>query len=312
MGRWTTNIAFSTILSISVQLADAQLSPIITRPPTDAFTRTFLYVYNDAGTLFMNVKGKQVRNGNLSYYACKRILPGAAEGYISGDAKPTCVFDFGNYKSLDEADAAMRKLSLKVSNSFAQKAMVKFVDSSDEKYLVKRTAIAQLVDGGFYAYNILIDVVKKGNDAEEYYGVELSIRGGAGTLYKIVWKNEPTRSVFFNQSFKHIYAQFDAATSYSCTEQLPGFTCNQFDSSGKEQLMMEKLTDQFRDARVEFECLSSNIRAILGEKFVYYTPPANDEILADDYDKTERRSISTSLVKRGDNDYVIRLIMYHP
>ncbi len=308
--------------SLFFLLAKATLAnpdPTATKTPKDPFSQIFVKVYKDAFNYFINVKGKEIRHVSLSYFQCKKVLPGAINGYISGDAKPVCVYDFGSFKSKEDADDEMRRLTQKITNALAQKVMVKYPEMEGDKYVLKRTRIAELVEGGFFAFNILVDVVKRGNENEEKFGVELSIQGGAGTLYKVIWKNEPSRSLYFNKSFKSIFAQFYEADNYSCTEQLPGFTCNKYDSSGKEQLMMEKIVQDFPDARLEFENLTTSIRSLIGEGFVYYLPKSSTDIqcnvvfiLADEYDIIERRSISTYLIKLDEKKYTVRMIMYHP
>ena len=319
MRQLIKHITYSTLLGIHLQVAIASPDPIVTKTPNDPFSQTFLKIYNDGHTSFFNMKGKEIRHVNLSYFICKKILPGALNAYITGDEKPNCVFDFGNFTSLEEADNEMRQLTIKIANAFAQKALVKYPENEQEPYLIKRTEIAELVNGGFYAYNIHVDVVNRGSVEEEKYGVEVSITGGKGTLYKIIWNNEPARSPYFNKAFRTIFSQFDATSSYSCTVQLPGFLCKQYDSSGKEQLMMEKTLTDFPDARMEFESLTTSLRTMLGEKFVYYLPDINDKmirnavfIVASEYEKVERRSISTYLIKKNENEYAVQMIMYHP
>lgn len=308
-----TSICFTFLHSI------ANPNPTLTKPPKDPFSKTFINIYKDAFTSFLNVKGKEIRHVNLSYFQCKKILPGALNGYITGDAKPKCVFDFGSFETKEDADDEMRRITQKVIIALSQKALVKYPDITGDNYLVKRTQIAEMIENGFYAFNIIIDVVNRGNDNEEKYGVELSIHGGTGTLYKVIWKNEPSRSPYFNKSFKIIFSQFDDAETYHCNEQLPGFSCQPFDSLGKSQLMMEKIVNDFPDARLEFENLSTSVRSILGEKFVYSISETSHSVLrnivfvlANEYDIEIRRSICTYLVKREDNKYSIRLVMYHP
>lgn len=320
MRRLIKHIISTSFIAFVAVVSYANPNTTINKTPKDPFSQTFIKIYKDAFSSFIKVKGKEIRHVNLSYFQCKKILPGSISGYISGDAKPVCVFDFGNFESKEDADDEMRRLTQKVTFALAQNALVKYPEIAGDKYLLKRTQIAEIVYGGFYAFNILIDVVKRGNENEEKYGVELSINGGVGTLYKLIWKNEPSRSPYFNKSFKTIFAQFEEAENYKCTEQLPGFTCNAYDSLGKSQLMMEKIVQDFPDARLEFENLTTSIRSLIGEKFVYYLPETNHSIvlrnvvfvLADEYDIVERKSIATYLLKLDENKYSVRLIMYHP
>ncbi len=322
MRWWISHITLTAILGVSVNIAYAQpkSNPLVPKPSTDAFSKAFMYVYEDASMAFINVKGRKLSNGLMEYFECKKNLPGAFAGFISNHDKPICLYDFGSFKTLDEAEQNMRSISVRVANAFRQKALVKYIDSTEDTTLVKRTALAEMINGGFYGYNVHVDIVKKNDFVDENYGVELTITWGSGVLYNVIWNKEPYRSSLFNKSFRTIYTQFNGdANNYYCNEQLPGYTCNQYDSSGKDQLMMEKLTTEFRDARVEFEALTSNLRSMLGQKFVYYIPKTSDNVLmevvfvtTDDFDKVSRKSISTSVIKNAENQYTIRLIMYHP
>lgn len=322
MKRWISNITLTALLGVSVQIDYAQpkSNPLVPKPATDAFSKAFIAVYDDASMAFKNVKGRKKSNGLMEYFECKKNLPGAFAGFISSHDKPICLYDFGSFKTLNEADQSMHSISVRVANAFRQKVLVKYIDSTDDKAIIKRTAIAEMINGGFYGYNVHVDIVKKNDFVDENYGVELTITWGSGILYNVIWNKEPYRSSLFNKSFITIYTQFNGdATNYYCNEQLPGYTCNKYDSSGKEQLMMEKLTTEFRDARVEFEALTSNLRSMLGQKFVYYLPKTTGNVLmevvfvtTDDFDKESRKSIGTSVIKNAENKYAIRLIMYHP
>ncbi len=195
--------------------------------------------------------------------------------------------------------------------------MIKHPDTLGDPNLIRRTAIAEIIEDGFYGYNINVDVTKK-QDTTNQYDVTLKIRGGEGTFYRFVYRNQPLRSLEFNRSFSKMHAQFVGSDNYYCNDLLPGFTCTMVDSAGRQELMMEKKVTDFPDARVEFECLTSNIRSIMGDSFLYYYTFTNDTLLRNvvfirfvDHEKIQRKSISTSLVKT-DNYYSVRLTMYHP
>lgn len=286
--------------------------------PTDEFSKAFLHIYKDYPNRFENVRGKEITVGNFRGYICRKNLPGSRSGMIEESTDRACIFDFGSFNSSMDAEAVMLKLSTKVVTALSQRAMVRYIDSTGERALIRRTGIAEIKDNGFFGYNVLVDVVKK-NVSPTEFAVRLTIKGGEGTFYRIIQRNEPIRSPYFQQAFKKIQAQFDVSTSYSCVEQLPGYECKAVDSSGKSQLLMEKPVVDLPDARMEFECLTSGIRSLLGEKYLYYFPGSDDVSLrkvvfirSEDHDMDQRKSISASLDRQGDKGYVLRVLMYHP
>ena len=152
MRWWISHITLTAILGVSVNIAYAQpkSNPLVPKPSTDAFSKAFMYVYEDASMAFMNVKGRKLSNGLMEYFECKKTLPGAFAGFISNHDKPVCLYDFGSFKTLDNAEQSMRSISVKVANAFRQTALVKYIDSTEDTSLVKRTALAEMINGGFY------------------------------------------------------------------------------------------------------------------------------------------------------------------
>lgn len=288
------------------------------KAPTDDFSRAFLTVYDDAPSFFEKIKGKELRTGNSVHLACRKSIPGCRAGIITSGNGGSCIYDFGSFQSLDDAQAAMLKLTTKVTHALSDKVIVRYIDSANEAYLIKRTAIAAIKADGFYGYNILIDVLKNKALPGEYQ-VQLALLGGEGIFYRFIHKNEPLRSPFFKKSFQNIFTHFNQSSSYSCIEQLPGFTCSPLDSLGKPQLLMEKNVTDLPDARVELECLISSIRAMVGDSFLYYFPPHTTDILEKvvfisfiDHDLDSRRSISAYLKSKPGSSYSLNVVMYHP
>jgi hypothetical protein len=310
---------FVLIFFICLLLAGEAMSQpgVAVKLPKDDFSRAFLYVYSDAASSFHSVRGKEINTGTEINYACRKAIPGCRSAMVRND-EASCIYDFGSYQTLEDAQATMLRLTNKVTHALSGKVMVRYIDSSEEPLLIKRTAIAEVKDGGFYGYNIVVDVLKNRSIPGEF-SVKLVLKGGEGIFYRFIHRNEPLRSPYFKRSFARIYSQFNEAPGYTCLEQLPGFVCQRFDSSGKQQLMMEKKLSDLPDGRVEFECLTSSFRALLGDHFLYYFPSATNEMVKQvvfvrfaDHAKNQRKSISAALVQNGVNDYAIRVMMYHP
>ena len=290
----------------------------VNKIPKDDFSKAFLYVYKEVPFYFKGIRGKQHHAGNAVSYACRKSIPGSRTSTIKGDENATAVFDFGNFESRGEAEAAMMGLSAKVATALQQKVIVRYRDSAKDATVLKRTAIAAIEENGFYEYNIFIDIVRMAPPSPAYI-LRLALIGGEGIFYHIIHRGEPMRSPFFRESFAKLKIQFAEAKVYHCTEQLPGFTCKPADSAGKPQVMMVKYVTDLPDARMEMGCLISCIRSMMGENFVYYfLPPANELldkvvfIYYPDHDVDDRRSISASLEKDPEHGYVMKVMLYHP
>ncbi|MDB5246191.1 MAG: hypothetical protein JWQ40_585 [Segetibacter sp.] len=299
--------------------------PLIAQPgklskaPTDKFSKAFLKIYQEAPTQFIKVKTKKTKAGAPNNYILKKLLPGSKAGFLVKGDTSFCIYNFGTFDGLENAEEAMTQLSKQIKYSLLLKSIVRYKDSSVDRSFVKRTAIAEMKDGGFYGFNINVDVVRKDEDPADRYSLQLKISGGKGTLYRFIYKHEPIRSPLFLQTFRKMYTQFNGMENYTCNELLPGFECTLVDSAGVNELIMEKRVADFPDARVEFESLTSNLRAILGDRYVYYIPQPGNKIerevvfiQADDHDKVNRKSLSTYLVKKAEYGYAVRVIMYRP
>ncbi len=281
--------------------------------PKDKFSKTFLKVYKQASTNFAKVKSRHQKEG----FKLKPMLPGSRSGKVVKDSSGYCQYTFDSFAQLEEAEAQMQQLTKNISLALQQRTIVKLKDSlPSNPSIVQQTAITEVKNGCFTGYNILVNVLR---NATNNYTVQLMLKGGKGTLYHGIVRHEPVRSKLFRQSFAKMYTQFNEAAQFYCTDILPGFECAAIDSMGTQQLMMQKWVQDFPDARVAFEALTTNLRAILGEKFVYYTPDCPNTqtrkvvfIKATDFDELDRKSISTFLESNNDGGYVVRVVMYHP
>lgn len=312
-------IAFKLLLFnlLFCQWSVAQPARLL-KAPKDKFSTAFLKIYKEAPTQFAKVKTKKSQ-GEANSFVLRRKLPGSTSGILLKGDTSSCVFNFGTFEGLEDAEETMLKISSKIAYAFLQKSIVTYIDSSLDQTFVRRTAIAEMKDGGFYGFNINIDVVRKAVDGPDKYSIQLRIDGGKGTLYRFIYKNEPIRSPLFLQTFKKVYTQFNGGDSYNCNELLPGFQCRMIDSAKIKVLIMEKPVVDFPDARVEFKSLTSNLRAILGHRFLYYIPQLSNKIErqvvfinAEDHNKINRKSLSTYLVRNGDDGYAVRVSMYKP
>lgn len=312
----TSFISVSTLLFGNVSLAQPAL---VLGSPGDNFSKNFVDICNDAPSMFADTKGRLHKKGDVLHYTCRKRLKGAQASYITGDKDATCVFYYGSFKTLPDAEEYMEKLHDQIKTALLKQVLERTVDSSDDPLFVKGIAIAEIIDDGFYDYNIRINIDRTA-DSTRPYAVLLKVKSYTGNFYRFVFKNAPHRSPEFYRSFSKLYSQFDGDGPYVCNDMLPGFTCTTVDSAGKQQVLLEKRLIDFPDARVEFECLTTNIRAILGMgNFLYYLPPTNDEVIRatvfvrfDDYDKIDRKSITTSLMKNNDGGFSVKVLMYHP
>lgn len=265
------------------------------------------------------MKGKHVKTGSANTYRCNKLLPGSVSGtFVKGDSS-YCSFVFESYEALSDADEAMAKLSARITSALQQRTMVKQTDSFLARNTISRTSLAEMNGGGFYGYRILIDIVKNEAEPVKKYNLQLKIIGGKGILYQLIYSHEPVRSTLFTQTFQKMFNQFDDAETYYCNELLPGFECSTIDSAGRKQLLMEKEVTDFPDARVAFEALTSNLRANLGVKFLYYVAGSKSGIEkkivfihGNDFDKMERKSISAYLDRSRSGGYLVGVLMYHP
>jgi hypothetical protein len=293
------SVACCTTLALN---ATAQSHSFISRSDV-VFAKNFLQVYKDAPLGFANQRGKQI---STNYYSCRTSL-GSGAAIVSTN-KTNCIFDFGTFVNENDAEALMLALAGRISKAFLSKAAVKYC-SFDSGELSRRASIAHVTELGFYSANVFVEMGKNEMNTAPYF-VRLIITGGSPNFYHIIHKNEPVRSSYFASWLQNAVVQFEK-NSINCLEAVAGFTCHSRDTLSHTAVTIDKYFDNKAGAKFEFEFITSTMRGILGERYVFYQPEAGNVhkytfITAADHEKKERRSITASL-EQIENDYMIRL-----
>lgn len=303
-----------TFLFVLVEMSAGAHPAPLSDSPKDKFSKSFLKIYREAPKKFERVKYRKNKSGDRVDLVLSKLLPGSTAGWISKEQLVTCTYRFQHYPDIHLAEVGMNELVEKVVKALRGSVMLKNLEASAD--LVKGIAIAEVKDAGFDGYNIEAGI--RQDAGKGGFSVHLAIKGGTNTHYRFIFKNEPVRSALFLQIFKNVYTQFTGSNGFKCEEVLPGFRCSLRDSGDRKMLVMEKVLTDFPDSRVEFESLTSSLRSILGEKYLYYEPRQENEesrrvvfIHANDYDKTERKSIVARLEMKDEQQFVVSMSLVH-
>jgi hypothetical protein len=276
---------------------------------SDDFTINFLTALNDAPNKFSHIKGKLVSKTDSVHlvsqiYQTKVTLPGSTAGRYVQDSTFYLEFFFGEFDNVDDASDGLSQLTAKISKTMNKRVVVLSNDYGNDNNTIKENKIAYALHGGFFHYNMAVQVNKV--EKTSNYRLVLQMFSGKPYYYNWIMKNEPIGSFNFVNAVKDAYNLFSAYTSTGCPSEVPPFRC-----AGTKNIndsicvAYNKIGfDGLPNARSEFDALFSNLRAGLGNDYVYFTLPNRPTELKrlafirfDEIDKPKRKTIFLTLAE---------------
>jgi len=280
----------------------------------DDFTLDFLSIINDAPFRFLHLKGKPVTGIDSMHlrakmYQAKIVLPAAVSGRVIQDSSLYAEYLFGDFTSMEDAEAGMINLTTRISKVFNRKVLMRNSEVGMGPNTLKQTRIAWSPNSGFFHYNMTVLINRVIH--KELYRLELRIDGGKPRYYNRVMRNEPIGSFVLVNSIRNNLSVLQDGYGSGCPAEVPSFDCKGITMRGDTTFVtyMKSGFDDFPNAKTEFDASVTNIRTSLGGEYVYYTIPCKSPQLKctafisyDDIERTKRKTILITLVEHPQAD----------
>ena len=276
----------------------------------DAFATNLLSLLNDAQFRFAHVKGKLLSKTDSVHlgsqiYQNKVFLPGATAARYVQDSTFYLEYFFGEYPIIEEASEALNNLTTRVSKAMNNRVVVLSHDWGTGGEIIKENKISYAMHNGFFHYNIALQVTKI--LMRDNYRLAFQVYSGRPFYYNWIMKNEPFGGFNFVKSVKNTFQFFDNRSA-DCPAEIPTFTCRGKTTSSDSTLINYSKDGFFElmQARSEYEVVFSNLRAGLGNQYVFFTVPFRQPYFSrvafvkfDDVDQSKRRTLILSLVQKN-------------
>lgn len=276
----------------------------------DAFTLGLLSILNDAQFRFAHVKGKLLSKTDSVHlqsqiYQNKITLPGASTARYVQDSTFYLEYFFGEYPNIEEASDGLSNLTTKVSKAMNKRVVVLSHDWGTGGEIIKENKISYAMHNGFFHYNISLQVTKI--LMRDSYRLVFQVYSGKPYYYNWIMKNEPFGGFNFVKSVKNTFQFFDSQST-GCPSEIPTFTCRGKTFSNDSTFINYSKDGLFEllNARSEFDVAFSNLRAGLGNQYVFFTIPYRQPyfrrvafVKFEDVDKSKRKTLILSLVEKN-------------
>jgi hypothetical protein len=312
----------ATILCVVIVLKLSAQQFIIDLPKQkkNDFANNVVRLLNDAPSYFKETKDKPLKGGDSINYPGITILQnkirlkGAAPGRIILDTLPFAEYFYGNYKTLEEAEATQVNITNMVAEALLLKVM--FKNESGTNALVKQTKIAFTQNSGFFLYNMLVQIYKQ--EADSSFNVFFKILAGKPAYFYKIPKNEPVNSFMFASALQAQLNTFQKRRWDGCLGSIPPFVCSGTRRNGDTLMVVytkQGGIDDFPEAVKEFEASLANMKVCMKEDYVYYIPNLpKTKVLKevvflkmDDIEKQRPKHVKLSLVEHHKHDYALEL-----
>jgi len=285
----------------------------------DDFAKSFVKLINDAPNKFKEIKDKAFKSVDSTYpkskvFHCKVKLQGALSSKLVLDSLAFAEYHFGDFATMGDAETVFVNLTNNIAEAMSRKVMFRNNDTGTKTGMIRQTKIAYTQQSGFFHYNVFVQLFRK--IGEDKFSVLLKVNGGRPKYYYKVMRTEPIGSFMFATALRSQLGTFQKHKPQGCLGDLTPFVCRGTRNCGDTVLVFYTKYgfNDPQDGKKEFEISLTNLRTCLGEDYVYYlAPPQNNHIREvaflriDDIEKKRSKTIHLSLVEQSKTDYYLEL-----